>query len=188
MTPDKKFVADLKKIDSKLAVEWSPKMGLFVIWYTNPQGEKFRIHEVKNTDGSFKQLDKRTLDLLRRADMSTKIEDPKYFFSKHYQQVQIEKQKQIDKQREEHLYRSKQLMPKWKKAIENAERGIVRENQVQQPKIYSLPEVPVYRKLSAKLLNKLGRPNIKGEIKQLNPNKGVNNGRIIKPNQTVDSR
>lgn len=153
MSPDPTFVRELKKIASGLSVEWCHPLKRFVIWYKNDQGERHRILEVKNPDGSFRPLDKRTLDTLRRCDMSRQANSPAYYFSEQYRIMKEEKEKARRKHREQMRLKSRDMKSQWEKAIDLAlYKNIYYDHQLRNPKIYSIP------KTNDILIKKLGRP------------------------------
>lgn len=149
----KEFLVELKKVHPNLRAEWTPGLDRWVIWFRGSTGEDYRIWEVKNEDGSYRPLDQRTIDLLYRADMSRQIKDPKYQVKEMLERRKQYIDEQKAKNREEALYRSRQMKTQWAHAIENAENGIVHDGQlVKDKKIFSIPST------SVKLLQKLGRP------------------------------
>ena len=160
LTPDPNFVRRLKEISSALSVVWTPVLERWVIWYQSSDGANHRIHEVKNPDGSFRPLDERTLTMLTRCDMG-RVKDPKYEQSKQFQRM---KEAKAAYRREQHdnAQQRKKAIPdsKWNAALDNANRGIFNERQLDR-KIISFPNI---FGSTRKLLNKLGKPHLTGEI------------------------
>ena len=138
---NKSFVKDLHNIASELDVRWESGLDRFVIEYKSPKdGVFYRILEVKNEDGSFRPLDGRTLETLRRYDMSAKVNSPDYYFSKQYREMKEAKKRIKQKNREEHLAKARDLgKKKWQDAAENAANGIISPRQIGSQLIYSLP-------------------------------------------------
>ena len=165
LTPDKNFVADLKKISDRLTVRWGEVIGRWVIWYKSPDGNEYKVHEVKNEDGSYRVLDNRVLDMLKRCDMSRYVNDPSYIFSEQFRKSKEEKEKWKQKRKEEVAYRSRQLKSKWDRAIDNAlYKNIVSDKQIWTPKIFSFAS-----RSNGILLKKLGKPFITGRPSIINP-------------------
>lgn len=153
---DAGFLKDLKTISRKLFIKWETGLDRWVIWYHGDDGADYRIWEVCNEDGSYRPLDGRTLDLLRRADMSKQVKDPAYIASEQYNKRKEYIAEQKAKNREEALYRSRQKKTEWKDAIENAGKGIISDTQLYEKKVFSIPPS------SATLIKKLGRPAMLG--------------------------
>ena len=167
LRPDRDFVKKLKVISSQLEVEWSASIERWVIWYYGADGGWYRIHEVKNPDGSFRPLDDRVLTMLRRCDMSSKIKDPAYLISKQLRQAKEEVLQEKQRGRDAALQRSKQAGSKWTAAIANAEKGIFTDRQLGRQAIYSFSKD--LRKVNAGLLRKLGKPQLTGNVVSINP-------------------
>lgn len=70
------FMATLKSIDRRLIVMWVDQMNRWVIMREDPDGAKddmgepiyYRVLTVQNEDGSYRDLDQRTIDWLREND------------------------------------------------------------------------------------------------------------------------
>lgn len=159
MEPDKNFVKELKAIDKKLSVSWNIAMKRFVIFYKNSDGTNAKIMEVKNGDNSFRPLDQRTIDTLRRCDMTRYIDDPTYILSEQYRKREEWIAKEKARYTDEALQRSRQIKSKWIKAVDNAQRGIFTERQAFRPMGFSMPSKET---LTQKLLKKLGKPYLPG--------------------------
>jgi hypothetical protein len=137
---DKKFIRELCLIASELEVEWDNDLERFVIYYKSPRdGQRHKILEVKNNDGSFRPLDGRTLELLRKCDMSTKVTDVKYLLSEQFKKMKAFKEKLKANHKEEQLRRGRDLKSKWVHAADNADKGIIYNSQLDNKIIYSLP-------------------------------------------------
>lgn len=168
LTPDRGFVKKLKEISPQLEVEWAQILERWVIWYTGSDGRRWRIHEVKNPNGSFRPLDERVLEMLRRADMSTKVEDPNYLVSEQLQNAKREKAKAILKYREEAMERSLDMQSKWNKAIDNAVyKNIFNDSQLDNRTIYSFGSDTTFNPKS--ILAQLGTPQLTGAPVLINP-------------------
>lgn len=163
MTPDKIFVRKLKEIDHKLEVVWETPLNLWVIYYKNAAGEKHRITEVKNADDSYRPLDDRTINMLKRCDMSRTMTDPGYLVGEQLRKAKEYKAQEIRKYRIEKQRQSQDKLSKWKKALDNAEKGIFNPKQLGRQIIYSIPTQPLLT--SGKLLKKLGLPHLTGAPK-----------------------
>lgn len=153
---DASFLKEMKTISRKLFIQWETGLDRWVIWYHGDDGVDYRIWEVKNEDGSYRPLDNRTLDLLRRADMSKQVKDPAYIASEQYNKRKVYIEEQTAKNRDEVLYRSRQMKTQWKDAVDNASKGIIHNSQLWEKKIFSIPSS------SVTLLKKLGRPSMLG--------------------------
>lgn len=171
---DAGFKTKLREVCPELECRWSFLQCRWVIWYNNPyNGRSYRIHEVKNPDGTFKNPDQREIDMLRVADMSTKIEDIGYQMSKHFARLKEEKQKRIAKQKEEVRKRAKDRMGKWREVIKNAEKGIFYNWQLGNKTIYSLPSFALSseQRTTKQLLNKFGKPYLTGGVTEISSSK-----------------
>lgn len=160
---DLNFVKQLKQITPKLSMSWDVDLERWVIYYTNDEGATFKIHEIKNSDGSYRHPDNRVLEMLRRCDMSTKIDDPKYIFSEQLRKSKEYKQQQIEKHKEQAREKSREMKPKWIQALGNANRGIFNDKQLGRKTIYS------FSKTSNDILKKLGKPHLTGAPLIFNP-------------------
>lgn len=171
MTPPAEFLAELKKISPDLEVVFETAVERWVIYYNNVyNGRRYRVHEVKEVDGSYRPLDQRTIDIMRMADMSTKIEDPAYIFSKQYREREYWKKKQIEKHRDDQRARARDMRSKWNAALDNAEKGIFSDHQLQQKKIYSwLHNFMKIPKATRQLVMKFGKPHLTGKPTLINP-------------------
>lgn len=166
-TLDPTFKSGLKAICAELDCRWSFELERWVIYYNNPyNGQTYRVHEVKTPTGEFKNPDQRELDMLRVADMSTKVEDVGYMMSKHYRELQRQKEIRKQKQREDIKKRAKDKASQWKRVAENAERGIYYDWQLGNKTIYSLPTFAMSddKRNNMQLLKKLGKPHLTGQV------------------------
>ena len=164
---DPTFKIRLKEVCAELDCRWSFELERWVVYYNNPyNGQTYRVHEVKNPDGSFKNPDQREIDMLRVADMSTKVDDIGYMMSKHFQEMKRQKEIQRQKNREEIRKRAKDRVSKWKKVLDNAERGIFYERQLDNRPIYSIPSnvLSTGKQKNLQLLRKLGNPHLTGQV------------------------
>ena len=151
------FYEDLKGIASELSLEWAPEIERWVVWYTAPNGKKHRIHEVKNPDGTYRHPDNRVLEMLRRCDMSRRVEDPEYILSEQFKRMKRNKEIAKQKQREEIRYRAQQEAPMWAKAADlAATKGIYKDSQLDKRVMVTVPSA------TKQLINKLGAPNLPG--------------------------
>lgn len=157
--PEPSFTKALKSIASGLEVIWNSSIERWIVWYRGSDGRYWRIHEVKNPDGSYRPLDERLLTMLRRCDMSTKVEDPKYLISEQLRKSKEFKDKAIRDHKDDMIRKSREMKSKWDKAIENAERGIFYDHQFDNKKI----QVSVPRSADRRLMEKLGVPNLQGQ-------------------------
>lgn len=64
---DRSFLRELRLIDKRLSVKFNGSN--FVVCYDRGYGEPVNILRIKNEDGSFRQPDRRDLDLLRQGDL-----------------------------------------------------------------------------------------------------------------------
>jgi len=66
--PDRVFVQDLKRLDSKLGCYYEQNHGHFVVTYKRPIGDAVPVMMVKNDDGGFRHPDKRDIERLKEGD------------------------------------------------------------------------------------------------------------------------
>lgn len=148
------FLDKLRNVSPRLYTKWERGLDRWVIWYKGKDGQDYRIWEVKNEDGSYRPLDDRTIELMQRADMSKQVGDPAYIASEQYRKRKQYIEEAKEQSRLEAKYRGRQLGNKrWVDAIDNAARGITKDSQLRQKKIFSIPST------SVTLLKKLGRPS-----------------------------
>ena len=154
MTPDPDFVKDLEALDPGLSVKWSPGLKLWVIWYKS-NGVNYRIHEVKNEDGSYRCLDNRVITMLSRCDAHKKsMQDNIRDIDLKIEEAKKRKKDAIKKSRQEALYRASQMKNKILRAIDNyLYKGILAPKK--DKKVISIPGISSENNI---LLNKLGLP------------------------------
>jgi DNA-binding transcriptional MerR regulator len=128
--PCKTFVKDLRRLDPLLELEWDRVLELWCIYYNAPDGNRFKLIEVKNEDGSYRPLDERTINLIKMCDWSRRIGTPLEFVKKNLNAREEAKQKQKEKQLQELMYKTKHLMPKLEEAWANEEKGIFYDSQI----------------------------------------------------------
>lgn len=164
MKPDSTFVKELKSISKELDVEWDKDQCRWIIYYKSPILGRQRVLEVHNEDDSYRPLDRRTLDTLRRCDMSRYSGDPGYYFSEQYKKAKEYKQRIREQNRQRILDKARD-MPKKKflDATENALKGIWGPRQLENRTKYFLPIS------TPKLLRKLGKPFLPGIPLNINP-------------------
>ena len=156
----KSFYAELKSISPDLSLVWEDGLERFVIFYLGHDGKDYRITEIKDGDGGYRHPDQRVLTMLRRCDMSTKVEDPDYLISEQFRQAAIEKKKAKEKNRADLKHKAREEAPKWAAAAELArDKGIVKDSHVDNKRIQiSVPGMSGVSGTTQALLNKLGAP------------------------------
>lgn len=182
-TLDKRFKEDLKLVCPELECRWEDKLERWVIYYNNPHvGKSYRIHEIKNPDGSYRAPDQRDTDMLRRCDMSTKVDSVSYLISKHYENVKREKAIARQKNREELRKKAQDKKGLWLAAANNASRGIFQNWQLGNKTVYSLPTMSLdsAKRNNLRLLKELGRPHLTGVATEITA-KPQAQSLIIKP-------
>lgn len=68
-TPDRSFMKDLKSIDRRLGVKFNGNN--FVVTFERAHGEPANIHLVRNSNGGFRQPDRRDLEFIKGGDLES---------------------------------------------------------------------------------------------------------------------
>lgn len=154
---DKDFLEKLHLISPDLSVKFNNVLKCFVIYYES-NGVFHRIHEVKNDDGSFRQLDDRVIQMLRRCDTHRNGEEALRNVDEQIARAKKQRADDILKHKKEIAYQSQQKLSRWKKAIDNfLYKNIVSPNQLDQRRIISYPGISSE---NSKLIKKLGVPKL----------------------------
>ena len=66
--PERSFLRDLKNMDKRLGVKFNGEH--MVVTYDRGYGEPVNIHRVKADDGSFRQPDRRDLEVIKAGDLA----------------------------------------------------------------------------------------------------------------------
>lgn len=137
--PDKKILKKIKNYDDALFVDWDINRERFAIKRRDLQGAVHHIFFVQNEDGSFRPLDERTMHQLYECDTWKHFKDGSEFykfFNAHNKNVELKH----NTLRQEYMkWWNKEHKTEWKKALENAQRGILHIPTEEERKIYSIP-------------------------------------------------
>jgi len=162
-TPDSYFVEQLEGIDKNLSVKWNVHLERWVIWYKSQDGRTYRILEVEDEDGTYRQLDARTIHWLKQHDTHNSDEDPVKRIDRMLEASKMARSKAVHEHREEVKYKARQKASQFLAAAENFYyNGVFSANQLDNKKIISIGAKP---SANEQLINKLGAPHLAGTPK-----------------------
>lgn len=180
MIPNKDFVKDLKNISRDLDVIWSPYLERWCIFYKAQNKVTYRVTEVQEDDGSYRPLDRRTLDKLREWDSHRNSDEAEVIAKKQYDNYYKEHLRRNLARSEEKRYKGKQLVGFWKRAAEKMLENKQYNLTSVRPLLRAAEKARMMNSTSATLLGKLGMPHLKGEVLNINPStRRQQNGIII---------
>ncbi len=96
-TPSSSIVNELKSIDKDLDAKWNKKAHRFMVHHKDRRGKVYPVMRVQYKDGSFKPLDRRTVDALRYSNRlrQKRPQDVLYEIDKQNEQVELDKYKKL---------------------------------------------------------------------------------------------
>lgn len=139
--PDKRIVKKIKNYDDALSVEWDIDRERWAIKRKDNAGGIHHIFFVQNKDGSFRGLDERVLHQLYECDIWRHFKDGSEFYKFFHDHNKAVELKHNTIQQEYRRWWNKEHRTEWKKALENAQRGILHIPTEQEFKIYSIPNL-----------------------------------------------
>ena len=124
LEPEEGFVKDLKLIDNRLDVAYNRKSGRWEIYRLSNRGWQW-ILEVSEEDGSYRQLDSRTLNKLRQMDIIARFGSVANY-ERHLDE-KLRKYKESEQRKNDHELKCdiKDDKKLWQRAAENLRSGIV---------------------------------------------------------------
>lgn len=137
--PDKKIVKMIKDYDIDLFVEWDVDKHLWAIKRKDKLGGIHHIFFVQNKDGSFRQLDERVMYELYESDIWRHFKDGSDFYKFFHEHNKAVELKHTTIRQEYMKWWNKEHRTEWKKALDNAQRGIFHIPTEQEIKFYSIP-------------------------------------------------
>lgn len=95
--PSESFVRELKNIDKDLDVKWNKKIQRFMVHHKDRRGKVYPVMRVQYKDGSYKPLDKRTVDAMKYSNRlrHKRPQDILFEIDKENEDNELRKQKQI---------------------------------------------------------------------------------------------
>ena len=123
MIPDWAFRKELKRLDSKLDVEWDTRRQRWkIVRETASPGNlynyKVDVMTVANPDGSYRPLDQRTIRMLRQADMQTRGANT-VLDEIMDEQTRVQESAERDERREEEALIEDEILPRAKRDAES---------------------------------------------------------------------
>lgn len=96
-TPSESFINELKRIDKNLSVVWNNRRHRWIILHKDAKGKIYIVILVQYKDGSYKPLDRRTLDALwfSRKFSRQRPQDIMYQIDKENEEAELAKEKQL---------------------------------------------------------------------------------------------
>lgn len=122
---DPLFVKDLKRLSKDLKIEFNESLERWDIFYRNPDNlELFHVLRIQQDDGSYRLPDARDIFKLRKMDAKTRNLTGVGLWKDMQEYNQRLRMKYVEEGREKQRDWNKEHRTLWKKAIENAQRGI----------------------------------------------------------------
>jgi hypothetical protein len=138
-TPNKTIIEKLKLYDDALFADFDIDRERWAIKRRDLTGAVHHIFFVQNEDGSYRPLDERVMIQLYECDVWKHFKDGSEFYKFFHEHNKAVELKHNTIKEEYRRWWNKEHRTEWKKALENAQRGILHIPSEQETKIYSIP-------------------------------------------------